>query len=74
MSAMEPRIQFAKTEDGVSIAFYTMGEGTPVIFMPFIPWSHLEREWQMPEFRHILEPYIESFMLIRYDHRGSGLS
>ncbi len=23
---MEPRIQYAKTTDGVSIAFYTMGE------------------------------------------------
>jgi hypothetical protein len=24
---MEPRIQYAKTADGVSIAFWTMGEG-----------------------------------------------
>jgi hypothetical protein len=26
---MEPRIQYAKTTDGVSIAFATMAEGTP---------------------------------------------
>ena len=24
---MEPRIQYAKTSDGVSIAFWTLGEG-----------------------------------------------
>jgi hypothetical protein len=24
---MEPRIQYAKTKDGVSIAFWTLGEG-----------------------------------------------
>jgi len=26
---MEPRIQYAKTADGVSIAFWTLGEGMP---------------------------------------------
>ena len=25
--AMEPRIQYAQTKDGVSIAFYTLGDG-----------------------------------------------
>ena len=27
---MEPRIQYAKTKDGVSIAFWTLGEGMQV--------------------------------------------
>jgi hypothetical protein len=27
---MEPRIQYAKTKDGVSIAFASMGEGPPL--------------------------------------------
>ena len=27
---MEPRIQYAKTKDGVSIAFYTLPEGVPL--------------------------------------------
>jgi hypothetical protein len=27
---MEPRIQYAQTKDGVSIAFWTLGEGTPL--------------------------------------------
>ncbi len=29
LSLMEPRIQYAKTKDGVSIAFWTLGEGMP---------------------------------------------
>ena len=28
---MEPRIQYAKTKDGVSIAYCDSGEGTPVV-------------------------------------------
>jgi hypothetical protein len=28
---MEPRIQYAKTADGVSIAFWTLGKGMPVV-------------------------------------------
>jgi hypothetical protein len=31
---MERRIQYAKTGDGVSIAFRTLGEGVPVVEMP----------------------------------------
>jgi hypothetical protein len=27
MGVMEPRIQYAQSKDGVSIAFWTMGEG-----------------------------------------------
>jgi class 3 adenylate cyclase len=73
---VEPQIQYAKTKDGVSIAFYALGEGTPAIMMPWIPWSHLEREWQTPELRRVVDLYIDMDrrMLIRYDHRGSGLS
>ena len=28
---MEPRIQYAKTTDGVSIAYWTLGEGAPLV-------------------------------------------
>ena len=31
---MEPRIQYAKTSDGVSIAYATLGEGRPIVFSP----------------------------------------
>ena len=28
---MEPHIQYAKTTDGVSIAYWTLGEGEPMV-------------------------------------------
>ncbi len=30
---MEPRIQYAQTRDGVSIAFWTMGAGEAVVLL-----------------------------------------
>ena len=37
---MEPRIQYAKTSDGVSIAFAAMGEGIPLVHLSLIG-SHI---------------------------------
>jgi len=71
---MEPRIQYAKTADGVNIAFWTLGEGTPFVHMPVLPWSHIQLEWQDPGFRRWYERVAERRRLIRYDGRGSGLS
>ncbi len=51
---MEPRIQYAKTEDGVSIAYWTIGEGTPLVHMP-PAFTHIQLEWQFPELRHWYE-------------------
>ena len=48
---MEPRIQYAQTKDGVNIAFWTLGEGMPLVQMPLIPWTHIQLEWQWPEMR-----------------------
>ncbi len=70
---MEPRIQYAKTKDGVSIAFWTLGEGTPLVHMP-LAFSHIELEWHLPEFRNWYEALAEKRKLVRYDPRGFGLS
>jgi class 3 adenylate cyclase len=71
---MEPRIQYAKTKDGVSIAYWTLGEGMPLVYMPTIPVSHLELEWQNPQFRGWYERLATTRQLVRYDSRGTGLS
>src|SRR3970040_175582 len=47
----EPRIQYAQTGDGVSIAYWTLGEGMPLVYMPPFPFSHIQLEWQNPERR-----------------------
>jgi class 3 adenylate cyclase len=72
---MEPRIQYAKTEDGVSIAFWTMGEGgVPLIMSPPLAWSHTTLELSIPELIPWYERLASRRMLIRYDPRNQGLS
>ena len=43
---MEPQIQYVQTKDGVSIAYYAMGQGPAVLYL-ILPPSHLEAEWQI---------------------------
>ncbi len=72
---MEPRIQYATAPDGVSIAFSTLGAGLPLVIPPpALPWSHLELEWQIPEWRHYYEHLADRYRVVRYDSRGAGLS
>ena len=70
---MDPRIQYAKTADGVSIAFWTLGDGPPLIHMP-LNVSHIQMESEYPECRDWYQRLAEDRMLVRYDHRGHGLS
>ena len=71
---MEPRIQYAQTSDGVSIAFWTLGDGIPFVHMPMAAFSHGELEWQFPDIRRWYERLAHKRKLVRYDGRGTGLS
>jgi len=71
---MEPRIQYAKTADGASIAYSTLGEGMPWLQTPVAPCGDLQVEWQVPEFRAWYERLARKRMLVQYDCRGTGLS
>jgi pimeloyl-ACP methyl ester carboxylesterase len=69
---MEPRIQYAKTSDGVDIAYATAGDGPPLLVVPTAPLSHVQAIWET--LAHIYQPLAERFHLVWYDSRGSGLS
>jgi pimeloyl-ACP methyl ester carboxylesterase/DNA-binding CsgD family transcriptional regulator len=69
---MEPVIRYAKTSDGVNIAYYSIGRGPPLVYAN--PGSHLEEEWRHEEQRRWFEELLEHYRLIRFDLRGSGLS
>jgi class 3 adenylate cyclase len=71
---MEPQIQYAQSKDGVSIALWTLGEGIPFVYMSGIPWSHIQMEWQWPEWRRWYERLAQRRKIVRYDGRGTGLS
>ena len=70
---MEPRIQYAKTEDGVSIAYYAIGQGPAVLFIS-MPLSHLEAEWQVGPLRMAFTAAAQRSTFVRLDPRGFGLS
>ncbi len=69
---MEPRIQYAKTSDGVNIAFWTMGEGPPLVMMPPAPYFGALVGWRNLRTRHYFELLAADRMTIRFDHRGFG--
>jgi len=69
-----PPIQYVQTLDGVNIAYYVMGEGSPATLYYSMPHSHLEVEWQIPELREGFLGAARTGTLIRLDPRGFGLS
>jgi class 3 adenylate cyclase/pimeloyl-ACP methyl ester carboxylesterase len=72
---MDPQIRYATTADGISIAYWVMGDGPTIVHPPpAMPWSHIELEWQIPEWRHWYEHLTETYRIVRYDNRGAGLS
>ena len=71
---MEPRIEYATTTDRLSIAYWTLGEGIPLIQMPAFPLTHVHLEWQIRECRRWFECLAGKMQLVRYDARGAGLS
>ena len=71
---MTPSIRYAKTRDGVSIAFATMGEGVPILFVPPAPFSHLEAMWELPGTTRWFERLARHAQVAIYDSRSTGLS
>jgi len=70
---MEQELGFCTTSDGVSIAFATLGEGRPLVYVTGWP-GHLSLEMEKPHSRDLIEDLAQGVTLIRYDMRGSGLS
>jgi len=48
---MQPAIRYVRAADGVRIAYWALGEGTPLVVMPSTPFSHVQLEWDLPECR-----------------------
>jgi len=70
---LQQEIRFARSADGVRIAFSMMGEGVPLVNVAH--WlGHLEFDWQTPVWLPWMERLCARFRLTRYDSRGCGLS
>jgi DNA-binding CsgD family transcriptional regulator/pimeloyl-ACP methyl ester carboxylesterase len=71
---MEPRIEFVKTKDGVSIAYAKHGRGPAIVQMGPWPFCHLGAEWSIPTLRQYNERLGSQSTVVRFDGRGAGLS
>jgi class 3 adenylate cyclase/pimeloyl-ACP methyl ester carboxylesterase len=66
-------IRYCRAADGVRLAFATVGSGPPLLRSAH--WmGHLEYDWELPIFRHLLLKLASTFTVVRYDARGNGLS
>lgn len=70
---MDQTIRFCTTEDGVRIAYATMGSGLPIV-RPGHWLTHLEYDLKSPIFSHLVRGLSEQHQFVRYDPRGTGLS
>lgn len=73
MSAL-PRISYARSADGVSLASTVVGKGPVLVFVPMVPFSNLRAEWQNPLLRGVFERLAQRLTLVHYDGRGTGHS
>ena len=73
MPPQTQQIRFARSHDGVRLAWAASGAGPPLI--KAATWlSHLEYDWQSPVWSHLLMALSAHHTLVRYDERGCGLS
>ncbi|SHN47877.1 alpha/beta fold hydrolase [Cryptosporangium aurantiacum] len=69
---MEQRIGFCSVPGG-RIAYAETGDGPPLVLPA--PWvSHLERDWEFPEYRAFVTALARTHRVVRYDRLGTGLS
>ena len=71
---MEPRIQYAKTDDGVRIAFTTVGQGPPLVVAGEIVDAHVQLVWDHSPVGPFYKRLSEKNTVVKFDPRGLGLS
>lgn len=69
-----PEVKHVTTVDGVDIAYWTMGDGEPFVYMSGWPFEHIMLELQRPVDIELYTHLATYRTLVRYDGRGSGLS
>jgi pimeloyl-ACP methyl ester carboxylesterase len=67
------RIRYARTGDGVKLAWAEAGTG-PVLIKAANWMTRLDYEWESPVWRRRIRFFSEHFRFIRYDERGCGMT
>ena len=69
-----PETRYAKTADGVHIAYQMLGNGPPDLV--YVPWeySNIEVNWELPRVANFLHTLSQHSRVIQLDCRGIGAS
>jgi pimeloyl-ACP methyl ester carboxylesterase len=72
--AVIPATRYARSQDGLSIAYQVVGKGPPdLVWVP--GWiSHIEAAWEEPTMARFFERLASFSRLILFDKRGTGMS
>ncbi|HEY4419849.1 MAG TPA: alpha/beta fold hydrolase [Pseudonocardia sp.] len=65
-------LDYARTSDGVTIAYQVLGRGPAVVWLPSL--GNLRAQWRVPVLRAAYEHLARSLTLVLYDGRGMGSS
>ena len=73
---MEPQVRYARTSDGVSIAYSVAGGGpaTPSVWLPGPPFGHSQLSWGLAPWRARFEGLAVDRPFVFVDFRGMGMS
>ncbi len=69
-----PRTRWAKTVDGVWIAYHDIGRGPLTLIFTNSMYSHLEVYWELPQFVRFMNRLAASVRVLNFDRRGTGMS
>src|SRR5262245_13448326 len=69
-----PETRYAKTVDGVHIAYQVLGEGPTDLVVTLGQVSHVDLAWDLPEFVGFLTRLTSFSRVIFFDPRGNGCS
>jgi pimeloyl-ACP methyl ester carboxylesterase len=67
-----PPIRYARTSDGVDIAYWVVGTGPPLIYLTL--GGHAEAVWSVPDYADWLTALSTRVRLVFIDPRNAGLS
>jgi pimeloyl-ACP methyl ester carboxylesterase len=60
--------------DGARIAYWTLGNGPPLVITPGSQISDTQAEWDLAPSRAYCQALAETWTVVRYDQRGAGRS
>jgi pimeloyl-ACP methyl ester carboxylesterase len=71
---MNPEVRYARTSDGVSIAYFAAGTGPLLIDTNAPPFCNAELNPRIAEYRAFFEDITRRITYVQYDTRGFGMS